>query len=132
LSLEPASVQVLTEWFHFGSLVLDELVATTPAVGEATTAQLWPEHFDLGITVTVGGDRAARVNIGASPGDDWEPLPYLYVGPHDPNRPGDPSYWNASFGAVLRYEELADLRPADRLAGAISFAGRGLALLHSQ
>ena len=72
-------------------------MATTPAVTGATAAQLWPEHFDLACTVVVGGE--VQVNVGASPGDAYEPAPYLYIGPWGPERPGDPAYWNAPFGA---------------------------------
>lgn len=49
-------------------------------------------------------------------GDDAEPQPYAYVGPWSADRPGDPDYWNASFGSVLPYRAvvasgtLADVR----------------------
>lgn len=46
---------------EFGSLGLAAFAAVVPE-DEPTSAQLWPEHFDLGIT-------AARVNYGVSPGD---------------------------------------------------------------
>jgi hypothetical protein len=35
---------------------------------------LWPEHFDIGITIDA-------VNYGASRGDDHIAEPYAYVGP---------------------------------------------------
>jgi len=54
------------------------------------TPILWPEHFDVGITL---GD----VNYGLAPGDDHVPEPYAYVGPHTP-RTGE--FWNMPFGAA--------------------------------
>jgi hypothetical protein len=65
------------------------------------TPVLWPEHFDLGITV-------AEVDFGVSPGDDHVPVPYAYVGPSAP--PSPDAFWNASFGA---WRPLADLGRAD-------------------
>ena len=37
--------------------------------------------------MTVG---TTPVSLGASPGDGFEPDPYLYVGPQNAERPGDP------------------------------------------
>jgi hypothetical protein len=51
---------------------------------------LWPEHFDVAVT-------EGEVNYGVSPGDDYHPMPYAYVGPWT-QRTG--SFWNAPFGAV--------------------------------
>ena len=63
--------------------------------------QLWPEHFDLAVDV---GTQRGRANLGVSPGDAACPVPYAYVGPWDEGRPGDPAFWNASFGAVATRE----------------------------
>lgn len=63
------------------------------------TAVLWPEHFDLGITVD-------EVNYGVSPGDDFLAVPYAYVGPWTP-RAG--TFWNAPFGAARPLADLPDL-----------------------
>jgi hypothetical protein len=65
---------------------------------QPSAAVLWPEHFDLGIT-------AAAVNYGASPGDDYCPVPYLYASPHD-GPPGDQAFWNAPFGAIRTIEQI--------------------------
>jgi hypothetical protein len=54
------------------------------------TPVLWPEHFDVGITV-------GEVNYGVSLGDAFLDEPYMYVGPHKP-RSG--AFWNAPFGAA--------------------------------
>ena len=69
---------------------------------------LWPEHFDVGISVD-------EVNYGVSPGDSYLATPYAYVGPWAA-RTGD--FWNAPFGAALAVEG----RDADALA---AFFARG-------
>lgn len=60
---------------------------------------LWPEHFDLAITV-------AEVNYGVSPGDAHLPEPYAYVGPWAPR---EGAFWNAPFGATRALTELPDV-----------------------
>lgn len=123
LPVGAAAARALAAWWSFGTTVLDELVATHPAVTEPTTLQLWPEHFDVGGAVTAGG---APLNLGVSPGDGFDPRPYLYVGPWSADRPGDPAYWNAPFGAVLRHADLAALPPAGRRAHALAFLRTGI------
>jgi hypothetical protein len=63
------------------------------------TPVLWPEHFDVGISV-------AEVNYGVSPGDATIGEPYAYVGPWTPRTGG---FWNVSFGAAHPVRELPDL-----------------------
>jgi hypothetical protein len=67
------------------------------------TPVLWPEHFDLAITVN-------EVNYGISPGDAFLAEPYAYVGPSlgEGWSPREGGFWNAPFGAVRRAGELAD------------------------
>jgi hypothetical protein len=72
--------------------------AALRAFAADSTPILWPEHFDVGITV-------GEVNYGVSPGDDGIPEPYAYVGPWTP-RSG--AFWNASFGATRLMTELPD------------------------
>ncbi|WP_236792429.1 hypothetical protein [Amycolatopsis sp. GM8] len=60
---------------------------------------LWPEHFDLAITVD-------EINYGVSPGDGYLAEPYAYIGPHQP-RQGP--FWTAPFGAARAVHELDDL-----------------------
>jgi hypothetical protein len=60
---------------------------------------LWPEHFDIGISV-------AEVNYGVSPGDAHLAEPYAYVGPWTPR---EGSFWNTSFGATRAMSELPDV-----------------------
>lgn len=126
LAVDDGAARALADWWAFGTTVLDEVVATEPGVTAPTAAQLWPEHFDVGCAVTVGGE---GVNLGASPGDDYEPLPYLYVGPWSGARPGDPSVWNAPFGAVLRRVDIELDHAASRRARALAFVRHALAQL---
>jgi hypothetical protein len=126
LDIDPAATGALAAWVDLGWQALDTASATLPGLPDAAVVQLWPEHFDAGTDVAAGG---GRVNLGASPGDGFHPDPYLYVGPWGPERPGDPVYWNAPFGAVLGYQELqaAD----DPLRAAADFLRRGVRLLHT-
>jgi hypothetical protein len=87
---------------------------------DAAVGQIWPEHFDLGTDVAVGGGRA---NLGVSPGDRFSAEPYLYVGPWSADRPGDAAYWNASFGALATWSEIPEVDAAD------AFFARGLGYL---
>lgn len=60
---------------------------------------LWPEHFDLGVTVD-------EVNYGVSPGDSYSVVPYAYVGPWT-QRTGE--FWNVPFGAARPMLDLPDV-----------------------
>jgi hypothetical protein len=64
-----------------------------------STPVLWPEHFDLGISLD-------EVNYGVSPGDSAIGEPYAYVGPWQP-RTGE--FWNFPFGAARPVREVPDL-----------------------
>lgn len=100
--------------FALGARVLD---AVLPHLEAPTTAQVWPEHFDLGLGAATA---SGGVTLGASPGDDLVGEPYLYVSPWTAARPGDPTYWNAPFGATTT--------APDEAAGR-AFLLRGLGLL---
>jgi hypothetical protein len=65
------------------------------------TPILWPEHFDIGISLD-----SQRVNLGVSPGDTAIGVPYMYVGPWDPLPEDD--YWNQPFGAAHELPEDVD------------------------
>jgi len=115
LDFEADSADAVAGWFGLGSVVLDTYVGVLGVRAEAATTQLWPEHFDLATSVTLGNGR--RANAGFSAGDGFEPEPYAYFGPWGEERPGDPSFWNAPFGAVLpRKEVCAAEDPKQRLA----------------
>ncbi len=78
---------------------------------------LWPEHFDVAVTEN-------EVNYGVSPGDDFHPTPYAYVGPWT-TREGP--FWNAPFGAL---ETLDSTHDVDTLTERIAeFFERGRAEL---
>jgi hypothetical protein len=120
LAITAPAAATVAEWYAFGARALDRLVGRLGSAGDAAMIELWPEHFDVATDVAVGDTRA---NVGASPGDGYIAAPYLYIGPHSHARPGDPSFWNAPFGAVVAIDEIDDD------AGADAFFARGLALL---
>lgn len=81
--------------------ILGALAAGDGALRELDPTQrpiLWPEHFDVGITVD-------RVNYGVSPGDGQIAVPYAYVGPWTVPV-GE--FWNQSFGAARELPVPAD------------------------
>ncbi len=96
--------------------LLERLAAGDAALRALDPAQrpvLWPEHFDVGITID-------RVNFGVSPGDGSIPVPYAYVGPWDV--PAGP-FWDQPFGAALRLDGPADPGPI------LDFFRRGSSML---
>jgi len=121
LRLSAAELDALFAWFDLGWRVLDAVTADTHAVAARSAVQLWPEHFDAGCTLDLGPD--AGVNLGFSPGDSFSDEPYAYVGPWGAERPGDPAFWNAPFGAAV---------PRSRAGGfaeCVAFVRHGVALL---
>ncbi len=74
---------------------------------------LWPEHFDIGITVD-------EINYGVSPGDTGIEEPYAYVGPW---RVPVGRFWNQPFGAARLLTEL----PTPERIVDFFFAGRDAA-----
>jgi len=112
----------LADWYLLGARVLDGVLADLPG---ASRPQLWPEHFDLGCDVPIGGT-VGSVTVGASPGDGFVDEPYLYVTAPAAARAGDPARWNAPFGAALRRSEVPDL------ATGVAFVRRGLDRLRAE
>jgi hypothetical protein len=106
LELDGKELVELFSWFDLGWRVLDEVVAERAGACAAATIQLWPEHFDVGTSLTSEPDDG--VNLGFSPGDGFSDEAYVYVGPWGPARPGPASYWNAPFGAVLPRSQVHD------------------------
>jgi hypothetical protein len=109
IALHVPSARLIGHWYAVVTEALDRLVHTAPAFSVPSLVQVWPEHFDaaLDMAFDAGAPTERRVNIGGSPGDGFHAAPYLYVGPWTPDRPGDPAFWNAPFGAVLGYDEVA-------------------------
>ncbi|WP_370249093.1 hypothetical protein [Nocardioides sp.] len=101
----------LLAWYLLGAEVLAALPVTAPDTREETV--LWPEHADLATTVQTphGG-----LNLGFSPGDEFSEEPYVYAGPWE-QRSG--AFWNAPFGAIRTYGEIA--AAADPAAAASEF-----------
>jgi len=120
LALDADVVAGLAGWYDLGWRALDVIGdrASSPA-----PIQLWPEHFDASCLVSVGPDPDDRCDVGVSPGDQHHDEPYLYVGPWVTRRPGDPSYWNAPFGALVARSAVASVDDA------VAFFGEGLARL---
>jgi hypothetical protein len=87
--LDAAAVRVIVSAFATGDAALRAFAPGHEPV-------LWPEHFDIAITV---GD----VNFGVSPGDSRRGAPYAYVGPWTPR---EGSFWNTPFGAARPLTEI--------------------------
>ncbi|MGF6887951.1 hypothetical protein ABIA39_006465 [Nocardia sp. GAS34] len=91
LRVDPESARLIARGFELGDRALRQFEP-------GQTPVLWPEHFDMGISVD-------EVNYGVSPGDAAIAEPYAYVGPWTP-REGE--FWNKSFGAARTLAELKD------------------------
>ena len=124
LITDDTTLAAIADWWTLGARAIDAVVQGCPPESRPTVAQLWPEHFDLGLDVGVG---TTRVNLGASAGDSFHQGPYLYVGPWSAERPGDAAYWNAPFGAVMGADRI--LAADDPLREAIEFMRRGVSLV---
>ena len=108
LFVDPEAAAALAGWFALGQEALVALAAEAPAE-QPSTPQIFPEHFDLGIT-------AGAVNYGFSPGDDAIPTPYVYVSPHEALT--DNPFWNVPFGAYRTWGEVPTLEEALRFSRA--------------
>ena len=94
LTVDLTCAAELAEAFRIGDEALAEFAPDAHRV-------LWPEHFDLGITLD-------RVNYGVSPGDADLGVPYAYVGPWATSDLTG-SFWNTSFGAARPLSAVDDL-----------------------
>jgi hypothetical protein len=94
LEADSAIAAYLAECFVRGDQALRRFAPEVPDDERV----LWPEHFDVGITV-------AEINYGVSPGDGYLDEPYAYVGPWQPRQGG---FWNAPFGATRLMRDLPD------------------------
>jgi len=95
LEVDATVAFIVGDWLALGQEALTRLAAVHPDDGP-TTIQLWPEHFDLGSTLS-------EINFGFSPGDEAIPEPYAYVGPWAPKQG---AFWNQPFGAARSNTEL--------------------------
>lgn len=104
LTIDPeAAAQLYSAWWTGHQALLGVAPGADPI--------LWPEHFDVGISV-------GEVNLGVSPGDGYLAVPYAYVGPWTVPS-GDP-FFDAPFGAARAIAELGDV------AGVTAFFAEGL------
>jgi hypothetical protein len=88
LEVDPTAAEAIADWFALGAQALETLTSAFRDESPSETT-LWPEHFDLALSI-------GEVNYGASPGDAGHPGPYVYVGPWT-TRSGP--FWNEPFGA---------------------------------
>ncbi|MFN8193754.1 MAG: hypothetical protein U0R80_05645 [Nocardioidaceae bacterium] len=93
LDLDPSAVTRLCDALSVGDAALR-------AFAPDETPVLWPEHFDVAISV-------GEVNVGVSPGDEHVAEPYAYVGPWSPPPVG--GFWNQPFGASRPLADLVDV-----------------------
>ena len=127
LGFDADAMRIISDWYALGWHVLDTVVGRLGASAAVATTQLWPEHMDA--ATNVGLASGVRANLGFSPGDGFEAGPYLYLGPWGAQRPGDPSFWNAPFGAVLPRDTI--VASPDPAAACDDFFRTGLELLAS-
>ncbi|MEZ0092279.1 hypothetical protein [Streptacidiphilus sp. EB129] len=106
IDVDPAAAEWLARCFAIGDAALRGTFPGSDPV-------IWPEHFDIGVTVDAA-------NYGVSPGDDFQPEPYAYVGPHAVQQ-GE--FWNAPFGAARTIRDLGAVR------GVADFFSHGRQLL---
>jgi hypothetical protein len=102
LDVDPAAVHLLASAFSTGEQALRQFAPDSEPV-------LWPEHFDIGITVD-------EINYGVSPGDAYQAWPYAYVGP---SRPRADAFFNAPFGAARTLSDLSSVE------GIVAFFAQG-------
>ncbi len=124
LTVDPAAVAVVAAVLAVGAEALDRTLGRLGPESTPIIAQVWPEHFDLGLDVGIGGQ---RVNLGASVGDRYHDAAYVYVGPWNAERPGDPAFWNVAFGALLGYDAIG--AAADPVEAVVEFFETGLGFL---
>jgi hypothetical protein len=91
IAVDPASAAALATALTAGDTAMR-------AFAPDQTPVLWPEHFDVGITVD-------EINYGVSPGDATIAEPYAYVAPWQ-RRTGE--FWNVPFGAARTVRDLGD------------------------
>jgi len=122
LAVDPDATDALGRWYALVDMALVDIREQVSRRGTASEPNLWPEHFDLAFDW--GPDANRRVNFGGSPGDSTSANPYLYVGPWDNDSYACDRYWNAPFGAVMPYSDVA--LAADPRAAAVAFFHEGL------
>jgi hypothetical protein len=127
LAVDITASRALGAWYAFGAAVHAELSARHGERYAVGAPQLWPEHFDLAVAIDCREGRG--VNVGASAGDGYDPVPYLYVGPWDQAVLSDP-FWNAPFGRTVGYDTVrGEADPVTAAAGFVDEALQHLGLI---
>lgn len=68
LHIDPDAAAVIADWFEFGANALERFLAAHPELADrAVGPTLWPEHFDLAVTIADVG--RGELVVGVSPGD---------------------------------------------------------------
>lgn len=68
LQIDEESAAVIADWFEFGAVALERFLAAHPELAGPTVGPtLWPEHFDLAVTIDDTGK--GELVLGVSPGD---------------------------------------------------------------
>ena len=99
----PHAAEALADWFALAFEVLTEFLDECRAEDEPSPhVRLWPEHFDAAVDVGTG-DRGGT--YGLSPGDRYDPHPYVYASRWGDNAP-DPFYDSPFGGAWLPYADV--------------------------
>jgi hypothetical protein len=126
LTVDVAASSLLAEWYAFGTAALEIVPGLGGPDDDATEAQLWPEHFDVGVDMG-SADAGRRASYGASPGGEQHAEPYIYVAAW--SDVDDDPFWNdAHFnGASVGLAELAAHPDPAELAR--SFLSEGSRLL---
>ncbi len=129
LAVDRDASLALGDWFKFGFDVLNELREHGDEGDDVTEVQLWPEHFDPA-TELGDADKDQRASFGASPGDEANPEPYLFVAAWSEVDRSNSFWSDESFnGASLGHSELVSSDdPAKR---GLDFLLEGYRVLHS-
>ena len=98
ITVDAAAASDLESALATGDDALRRLVAAHGETGDDAVPVLWPEHFDVGVTLD-------EVNYGVSPGDSGIAEPYAYVGPWK-QRVGD--FWDRPYGSARTIRDLGD------------------------
>jgi hypothetical protein len=104
LQVDAESAAALADWFALAFDVLAVFRDECRIEDEPSPhVRLWPEHFDAAVDAGTG-DRGGT--YGLSPGDRFDPHPYVYASRWGENAP-DPFYDSPHGGAWLRYSDVA-------------------------
>jgi hypothetical protein len=128
LSVDAGDSHLIGAWFEFGFEVLDSFRGSSRDADEASTTQIWPEHFDAAMEIG-DAESGKRASYGFSPGDGEHSEPYIYVaawGEIDRSN----AYWNdeAFNGSSISYASLA--ASPEPFEAALGFLRDGYRILH--